>query len=52
MAVDFDDLSVDQNDPPVFGFEYRGNWDVQNRNLAIVQFQLAMVDIALMDFDH
>ena len=52
MAVDFDDSSVDQNDPPVLGFKYRGDWDVQNLNLAIVYFQLAMVDKALMEFDQ
>ena len=52
MAVDVDDVSVDQNDPPVLGFKYRGYWDVQNLNLAIVYFQLAMVDKALMEFDQ
>ena len=52
MAVDVDDVSVDQNDPPVLGFKYCGNCDVQNLNLAIVYFQLAMVDKALMKFDH
>src|SRR3954466_15895095 len=36
VAVDFDDLSVDQNDPPVLGFEYRGDCNVQSRNLVIV----------------
>src|SRR3954465_4227199 len=35
VAVDVDDVSVDQNDPPVLGFKYRNNC-VQNLNLAIV----------------
>ena len=52
VAVDVDDVSVDQNDPPVLGFKYRGDWDVQNLNLEIVYFQLAMVDKALMEFDQ
>ena len=52
MEVDVDDVSVDQNDPPVLGFKYRGDWDIQNLNLAIVYFQLAMVNKALMEFDQ
>ena len=51
VAVDVEDMSVDQNDPPVLGFKYRIR-DVRNPDLTIVYFQIAMVDKTLIEFDQ